>query len=90
MPTTERHTTRFWMAGLNSAEEPRKVWSGFMEIAGKRCYDKSAVISFPFVNLQPSNPTSINNCLRFTAEECSKRKHVNIDWLSIVFKFISM
>ncbi|GBN79298.1 hypothetical protein AVEN_78919-1 [Araneus ventricosus] len=46
-----------------------------MEIAaGKRCYDKSAVIPFPVVNLQPSNPTSNNPCLRFAVEECRKQQ----------------
>ncbi|GBO20054.1 hypothetical protein AVEN_139696-1 [Araneus ventricosus] len=35
---------------------------------------KSAVIPLPFVNLQPSNPTSINTYLRFAAEECRKRQ----------------
>ncbi|GBN45522.1 hypothetical protein AVEN_167105-1 [Araneus ventricosus] len=49
--------------------------SGFMHIAaGKRCYEKSAVILLPFVNLEPPIPTSINTCLRFAAEECSKRQ----------------
>ncbi|GBL93748.1 hypothetical protein AVEN_166786-1 [Araneus ventricosus] len=66
---------QIWMAGPKSVEEPHKGWSGFMEIAaGKRCYDESAVIPFPFANLQPSNPTSINTCLRFEAEECRKRQ----------------
>ncbi|GBN50756.1 hypothetical protein AVEN_185748-1 [Araneus ventricosus] len=62
-----------WMSGSKSAEEPHKGWSGFMDIvAGKRCYDKSAVIPFPFVNLQPSDPISINTCLHVSAEECRK------------------
>ncbi|GBN00780.1 hypothetical protein AVEN_126226-1 [Araneus ventricosus] len=42
--------------------------------AGKRCYEKSAMILLPFVNLQPSIPTSINTCLRFAAEEYRKRQ----------------
>lgn len=46
-----------------------------MEIAaGQSSYDQSAVIPLPFVNLQPSHPTSINTCLRFAAEECTKRQ----------------
>ncbi|KAJ8879540.1 hypothetical protein PR048_020148 [Dryococelus australis] len=58
-----------WMAGPKPAEEPHTGWSGFMEIAaGKRSYEKSVVIPLPFANLQLSNPTSINSCLRFTAE----------------------
>ncbi|GBN17365.1 hypothetical protein AVEN_149644-1 [Araneus ventricosus] len=45
-----------WTADPKSAAEPHKEWSGFMEIlAGKRCYEKSAVIPLPFVNLQPFN-----------------------------------
>ncbi|GBM91898.1 hypothetical protein AVEN_112925-1 [Araneus ventricosus] len=64
-----------WMAGPTSAEEPHTGWSGFMEIAaGKKCYEKSAVMPLPFVNLQPFNPTSINTCLRFAAEEYKKRQ----------------
>jgi len=40
-----------WMAGPKSAEEPHMGWSCFMEIAaGKRSYEKSAVIPLPFVN----------------------------------------
>ncbi|GBM44412.1 hypothetical protein AVEN_128273-1 [Araneus ventricosus] len=60
-----------WMAGPKSVDESHTIWSGFMDIAaGKRCYKKSAVIPLPFVNLQPSNATSINTCLHF-AEECT-------------------
>ncbi|GBO12982.1 hypothetical protein AVEN_236567-1 [Araneus ventricosus] len=32
------------------------------------------MIHLPYVNLQPSIPTSINTCLRFAAEECRKRQ----------------
>ncbi|GBM68502.1 hypothetical protein AVEN_144208-1 [Araneus ventricosus] len=63
------------MSSPKSAEDPHSGWSGFMKItARKRCYEKSAVIPLPFVNLQPSNPTSINTSLRFAAEECRKRQ----------------
>ncbi|GBN19828.1 hypothetical protein AVEN_122330-1 [Araneus ventricosus] len=81
------------MADPKSAEELHKRWIGFMEIAtGKRCYNKSAVIPFPFVNLQPSNPTSINTCLHFVAEECRKRQQgciVTFD-LSLFIKIIDI
>ncbi|KAJ8888474.1 hypothetical protein PR048_007964 [Dryococelus australis] len=64
-----------WMAGTKSYEEHYMGWSGFMEIAaGKISYEKSAVIPLPFVNLQPSNPASINTCFRFAAEGCRKRQ----------------
>ncbi|GBN22179.1 hypothetical protein AVEN_269345-1 [Araneus ventricosus] len=53
---------RIWMVGPKSAEESHNMgWSGFMEIAaGKRCYEKSTVISLPFVNLRIFHQTSIN------------------------------
>ncbi|GBL90431.1 hypothetical protein AVEN_178858-1 [Araneus ventricosus] len=64
-----------WTAGPKSAEEPHTGWSGFIKnAAGKRLYEKSAVIPLSFVNLQPSNPTSVNTCLCFADEECRKRQ----------------
>ncbi|GBM23746.1 hypothetical protein AVEN_271111-1 [Araneus ventricosus] len=63
------------MAVTKSAEEPHTGWSGFREIAAEQvCYEKSAVIPLPFVNLRPSNLTSISTCLRFAAEKCRKRQ----------------
>ncbi|GBN52973.1 hypothetical protein AVEN_47393-1 [Araneus ventricosus] len=58
----------------------------------KRCYNKSALIPFPFVNLQPSDPTSINTCLHFAAEECRKQQQrciVTFD-LSLFIKAIDI
>ncbi|GBL78051.1 hypothetical protein AVEN_143357-1 [Araneus ventricosus] len=57
---------RIWMAGPRSSEEPHKGWSGFMEIgAGKRCYDKSAVIPSsifnPNLNLTPVFVSRLKN-----------------------------
>ncbi|KAJ8887203.1 hypothetical protein PR048_013418 [Dryococelus australis] len=50
-----------------------------MEIAGgKRSHEKSAVISLPFVNLQPSNPTKNYTCLHFAAEEYRKQQQKSI------------
>ncbi|KAJ8897634.1 hypothetical protein PR048_002983 [Dryococelus australis] len=43
-------------------------------IPRKRSYEKSAVIPCPSSILQNSNPTSVNTCLRFAAEECRKRQ----------------
>ncbi|GBM02260.1 hypothetical protein AVEN_108808-1 [Araneus ventricosus] len=52
---------RIWMDGPKSAEEPPTSWNGFVEIAaGKRCYEKSAVIPLPFFDhLTPPQLTPV-------------------------------
>lgn len=55
--------------------EPHAGWSGYIKVAARHHeYETSAVIPLPFVNLEPTNLTTINTCVRYAAEECQKRR----------------
>lgn len=63
-----------WLSSAFLKGPSSSNWSGFMsDIHSKRSYHKmSAILPEPFVNLAPTNPSTIYTCLLNAAEEAEK------------------
>jgi len=62
----DRTMNLFWLSGnwLEGTEECKPGWSGCMEVLYvTKEYQTSAVVPLPFINLTPSNPTTIYTAL---------------------------
>lgn len=66
-----RTLNMFWLSGtwLEGPEESKPGWSGCMEkLYAKEQFQTSAVVPLPFINLAPSNPSTIYTALLQAAE----------------------
>ncbi|KAJ8875023.1 hypothetical protein PR048_022913, partial [Dryococelus australis] len=56
-----------WVAGFLFSENHLLFWNGYMQEAMQK-------VGIPFINLNPSNMTTINSALSFAASKCHARK----------------
>ena len=62
-----------WVVGYVLELAPCPSWSGFMKVAMQSDqYDRSRIETLPFINLDPSNPSTIYTALRFAQQQCEK------------------
>ncbi|KAE8752846.1 hypothetical protein FOCC_FOCC000584, partial [Frankliniella occidentalis] len=63
-----------WLIGNTGVPHVIPGWNGFMSNAmqGTSPYSLTATLPLPFVNLNPSDPTTVFTCLDFAAETASK------------------
>ena len=61
-----------WISGCVIGASPRPSWGGFMHIVSCGSYDVSQVDALPFINMDPSNPSTIYTALRFALKESRK------------------
>ena len=71
---TSRRLDALWMSGTWLQILPRPGWSGYMSKmhSSNTEYSTSAVLPLPFVNMDPSNLSTIYTCLQYVAEQRSK------------------
>lgn len=63
-----------WSSGLWTGALPRPGWSGYMEtVYRKMPYVTTSVTPLPFVNLAPTNPSSIYTALLYAADLCERQ-----------------
>lgn len=62
-----------WAVGYVMELAPCPSWSGFMKLA-MECgqYQRSRIETLPFINLDPSNPSTIFTALCFARSQCEK------------------
>ena len=68
-----RRLVALWMSGTWLQFLPRPGWSGYMRNmnSGITEYGTCAVLPLPFVNMDPSNLSTIYTCLQYVAEQRS-------------------
>ena len=65
----------FWMLGYVSNISPCLPWNGFMKNSlPKNEYETSRIEILPFINLQPSNPSTIYSALSFAQTQCEQNE----------------
>ncbi|ELU08869.1 hypothetical protein CAPTEDRAFT_206056 [Capitella teleta] len=67
---------QLWMASMTLPDAnlgaPSPSWGGFMQLASKgEIYEKTRIEILPFINLQPTNRSSIYTALNFAREQSS-------------------
>ncbi|KAK3916607.1 CaM kinase-like vesicle-associated protein [Frankliniella fusca] len=69
-----RQLDLLWLIGNTAIPQVIPAWNGFMSTAmqNTRPFALAATLPLPFVNLSPSDPTTISTCLHFAAEQASK------------------
>ncbi|ELU04056.1 hypothetical protein CAPTEDRAFT_206657 [Capitella teleta] len=67
---------QLWMASMTlpdaNLSTPSPSWGGFMQLASKgENYKRTRIEILPFINLQPTNPSSIYTALNFSRKQSS-------------------
>ena len=63
-----------WLAGYLVEKTPRTSWSGYMQVATScGSYDKSRIEVLPFINLDPTKPSTIYTALHFAQKQCERQ-----------------
>ncbi|ELT88628.1 hypothetical protein CAPTEDRAFT_216340 [Capitella teleta] len=69
---------QLWMASMTlpdanpNLDAPSPSWGEFMQLASKKeNYERTRIEILPFINLQPTNPSSIYTALNFAREQSS-------------------
>ena len=72
----QMHHTMFpinvmWLAGSNT----QPGWNGFMTsmMSTREKCETTYVLGVPFINLDPSNPSTIFSALSYASEQCKKQ-----------------
>ncbi len=64
--TVALNLDRLWLTGFSQQLTPCPSWSGFIQVAVKgETHEKTRIEILPFINMDPSNPSTIIHSIVF-------------------------